>query len=87
MGEPNNSVRPGPDGAAADVVAAVVAGVLGEAWVDPEAGFFDLGASSAVLVRVVEQLRPRWPGLRVVDLFVHPTVATLAAFLDGGAAS
>ncbi|MFI7207935.1 acyl carrier protein [Micromonospora aurantiaca] len=50
--------------------------------VDPDAGFFDLGATSVIILGVVHVLRERWPHLRVVDIFSHPTVKQLAAFLD-----
>ena len=52
------------DGDPTEVVAAVWAGVLELDDVDPEAGFFDLGATSAMVVEVVRVLRRRWPGSR-----------------------
>lgn len=69
-------------GASGDVVSAVWAQALGLDTVDPEAGFFDLGASSAMVVGVVRALRRRWPRIKIVDVFAHPTAACLAAFLD-----
>src|SRR4051812_33772763 len=65
-----------------DVVRAVWSVVLGEDSLDPDTGFFDLGATSADVVAAVARLRDRWPALRVVDVFLHPTVNGLAAFLD-----
>lgn len=65
-----------------DIVATVVAHALGEDEVDPDVGFFDLGASSVVVLTIVEQLRHRWEHLRMVDCFLYPTVTSLAAFLD-----
>jgi hypothetical protein len=65
-----------------DVVREVWADALGMDAVDPDAGFFDLGATSALTLDVVRILRERWPHLKVVHIFSHPTVAQLAAFLD-----
>jgi hypothetical protein len=73
---------PDPIGPAADVVRATWAAVLGQPTIAPDVGFFDLGAVSADVLVVVGCLRARWPRLRVVDVFVYPTVDTLAAFLD-----
>ncbi|MFD7027463.1 phosphopantetheine-binding protein [Streptomyces sp. NPDC059917] len=70
-------------GPANEVVGAVWAEVLGEGTVDREVGFFDLGGSSMHVLQVVERLRVRWPGLRSVDLFLYPTVNSLAEFLEG----
>lgn len=70
------------DGAPADVVQAVWALALGEEAIDPDVGFFDLGATSAMILGVVRTLRQRWPSLKAVDVFSHPTVVLLAAFLD-----
>ena len=50
--------------------------------VDPDAGFFDLGATSAMIRGVVRVLRRRWHHLRVVDIFSHPTIRQLSVFLD-----
>ncbi|WP_232668530.1 non-ribosomal peptide synthetase/MFS transporter [Pseudonocardia sp. TRM90224] len=44
--------------------------------------FFGLGGDSFTAVRAVRAIAPK---LRVIDLFTHPTVAALAAFLDGTA--
>jgi len=78
--------NPGTDlelaGAPGDVVEAVWAQALGQDTVDPDVGFFDLGADSATVLGVVRVLRRRWPRIRVVDVFAHPTAALLAAFLD-----
>jgi UDP-N-acetyl-D-mannosaminuronic acid transferase (WecB/TagA/CpsF family) len=70
------------DGAPVDVVQAVWALALGEVAIDPDVGFFDLGATSEMILGVVRALRQRWPGLKTVDVFSHPTVVQLAAFLD-----
>lgn len=65
-----------------DVLQAVWKEALGVEEVEPGAGFFDLGATSVMILGVVRVLRRRWPHLRVVDVFSHPTVEDLAAFLD-----
>lgn len=70
------------DGPACEVVQAVWAEALGVDTVDPDEGFFDLGATSAMVLSVVRTLRRRWPGLRIVDVFNRPTAAQLAGFLD-----
>jgi hypothetical protein len=73
---------PSLDGSANDVIAAVLSEVLELDSVDPNAGFFDLGASSATVVSLVRILRRRWPDIRIVDVFDNPTVGQLAAFLE-----
>ena len=72
------------NGAPSDTIAAVWAEALGVDTVDPHAGFFDLGATSAMVVDVVKALRGRWPDLAIVDVFVHPTAERLAEFLEDG---
>ncbi|MFE0174057.1 phosphopantetheine-binding protein [Streptomyces sp. NPDC059002] len=85
MTEPSSSVtEAGLSGDPTEVVAAVWAEALGLDTVDPEAGFFDLGATSAHVVDVVRVLRRRWPGIKIVDVFARPTIAQLAAFLGDG---
>ncbi|MFF5026861.1 acyl carrier protein [Streptomyces collinus] len=73
--------EPALDGDRDDVIAAVWARALGLESIDPDAGFFDLGATSATVLAVVQILRRRWPHLKVVHVFSHPTAARLAAFL------
>ena len=76
---------PGPanlEGTPRHVVGAVWSAVLAEESVDPDVGFFDLGATSANILAAVDMLRRRWPDLRVVEIYLYPTVNTLAAFLD-----
>jgi len=70
------------DGPTIEVVEAVWADALGVEEIDPDAGFFDLGATSEMMLGVVRVLRGRWPGLKIVDIFSHATVAQLAAALD-----
>ncbi|WDZ86238.1 acyl carrier protein [Micromonospora cathayae] len=70
------------DGDPVEVLRAVWADALGVDEVDPDEGFFDLGATSEMILGVVRELRRRWPDLRIVDVFSHPTVGQLAAFLS-----
>jgi hypothetical protein len=65
-----------------EVVVAVWASVLDCGTVAEDVGFFDLGATSMDVVAVVRMLRGRWPRLQIIDVFAHPTVEQLAAFLD-----
>jgi aryl carrier-like protein len=67
-----------------DAVAAVWERLLGVPAIDRDEGFFDLGADSILVVRAVGLLRGRWPDLKVVDVFAHPTVSSLASHLAGG---
>lgn len=69
-------------GSPVDVVAQAWADALGRPDVDPDAGFFDLGADSATVMEVVRTLRTRWPGLKVADVFANPSVRSLAAHLE-----
>ncbi|MEV0425772.1 amino acid adenylation domain-containing protein [Micromonospora sp. NPDC050495] len=63
-------------------VAAVWAEVLDVAGFGVDDDFFALGGHSFSAVRAVRMIDER---LRVIDLFLHPTVRELAAYLDGGA--
>jgi hypothetical protein len=72
---------PDLDGHPVEVLQAVWAEALGVETVEPDAGFFDLGATSETMLGVVRTLRGRWPHLRIVNIFSHPTVEQLAAFL------
>ncbi|MES9521913.1 acyl carrier protein [Streptomyces capoamus] len=72
------------DGDPVEVVEAVWARALDMETIDPDDGFFDLGATSTMIVDVVRVLRGRWPDLRIVDVFAHATVRQLAAFLGDG---
>lgn len=63
-------------------VEAVFADVLDTADLSPEVGFFDLGADSLAIVRAINRLRGRWPFLRPVDAFAHPTVAALVRYIE-----
>ena len=69
---------------AKQAIAAAWAQVLNVGYIDPDVGIFDLGATSATVLVVVELLRDRWPRLKAVDVFLYPTVASLAEFLASG---
>jgi len=45
--------------------------------------FFDLGGGSLTAAQMVSRLRTRFPEVAVADLYEHPTVGTLGAYLDG----
>jgi hypothetical protein len=86
MADLARAAQAGPDldGDPVEVLQAVWAQALGVETVDPDAGFFDLGATSEMMLDVVRTLRGRWPGVRIVDVFSHPTVEQLATFLGDG---
>lgn len=69
-------------------IADVWSRVLGLTRIGVHDTFFDLGGNSIRLLAVLTALREQDPGVPVelVDLFRHPTVATLAAHLDRQAA-
>ena len=50
---------------------------------DRGADFFDLGGGSLTAAQIVSRLRRKFPEATVADLYEHPTVAALAAALDG----
>ncbi|PTL83577.1 condensation domain-containing protein [Vitiosangium sp. GDMCC 1.1324] len=64
-------------------IASVWAEILGVQEVTPGTSFFDLGGNSILLVRVERALRQRL-GVEVMlmDLFMHPTVRSLAEHLE-----
>ncbi|WP_189938068.1 non-ribosomal peptide synthetase [Streptomyces sulfonofaciens] len=74
---------PEPLTAAERAVTSVWAEVLGLPRVGTHDNFFDLGGNSLRLLAVHAGLVPAFPALRMVDLFRHPTVASLTEFLDG----
>jgi len=61
--------------------------VLGREEIGVRDGFFDLGGTSLLLHRVFVRLREIRGDLRMVDLFRHPTVESLARHLADGAAA
>ncbi|MEV4112477.1 amino acid adenylation domain-containing protein [Nonomuraea sp. NPDC049695] len=74
-----------PETATERRLAEVWAEVLGLTRIGTQDNFFDLGGNSIRLLAVLAALRERGHdgGLKLVDLFRHPTVAALAARLDG----
>jgi amino acid adenylation domain-containing protein len=60
--------------------------VLGTADLPLDGNFFDLGGTSLSLLRVYRELHAQTElrALRVVDLFQHPTLRSLARFLERG---
>nr|AAG02356.1 peptide synthetase NRPS7 [Streptomyces verticillus] len=65
-------------------VAAIWREVLGTERVGIHQGFFDAGGTSLSLLRLHHRLVASvHPGLRLADVFRLPTVAALAAFVDG----
>jgi amino acid adenylation domain-containing protein len=66
-----------------EAVAAVWRDVLGREAVGRDDSFFDLGGHSLLLVRAHVRLAAALaPGLTVLDLFRHPTVRTLAGWIE-----
>ena len=63
---------------------------IAELWLDvlgaevrtPADDFFDLGGGSLTAAQMVSRLRERFPEVVVGDIYEHPTVGTLAAYLD-----
>ncbi|WP_020379997.1 condensation domain-containing protein [Nocardiopsis baichengensis] len=71
-------------GTTARTVAELWCTVLGTDEVDAARNFFDAGGTSLRMARLQDLLRERTGRLvPMVDLFRHPTVGGLAAFLDG----
>ncbi|WP_307064672.1 non-ribosomal peptide synthetase [Streptomyces sp. B3I8] len=64
-------------------VAEVWCEALGTSWVHPDANFFDLGGHSLLLVQVRRRLSDAFGRpIFATALFEHPTVRSLARFLD-----
>ena len=65
-------------------------GWLAELWLEllgaevrtPADDFFDVGGGSLTAAQLVSRLRARFPEVVVGDLYEHPTVGALAAYLD-----
>ncbi|MGW5652742.1 non-ribosomal peptide synthetase [Streptomyces humi] len=74
-----------PRGRVAAVVAAVWADVLGREEAGEHDNFFDLGGDSLSLAKAAVRLGGALGReLTVVEMTMHPTVASLAAYLTGG---
>ncbi|WP_084536315.1 Pls/PosA family non-ribosomal peptide synthetase [Nocardia yamanashiensis] len=59
--------------------------ILGAEVTDPNADFFDLGGGSLAAAQLVAALRERQPTIAVADLYDHPRLGALAAFMDASA--
>ncbi len=69
-------------GGTAAWIAEIWAEVLGAEVASGTDDFFDFGGGSLTAAQVVGRLRERYPETAVGDLYAHPTVAGLAAWLD-----
>lgn len=77
-----------PGNALEESVAAIWSEVLGVERVGVNTNFFDLGGHSLLLVRVHSRLRKTLQtSLSVIDLFLHPTVRSLAQAISASAKS
>ncbi len=56
--------------------------ILGADVRSPADDFFDLGGGSLSAAQLVSRLRARFPEVVVGDVYEHPTVGTLGAYLD-----
>lgn len=71
-------------GHAEEIIAGVWRDVLGHSQFNRDQSFFDAGGHSLLLVRAHERLSSHFgDAVSVVDLFAHPTIATLARHLEG----
>ncbi|WP_157554616.1 Pls/PosA family non-ribosomal peptide synthetase [Nocardia crassostreae] len=59
--------------------------ILGAEVTDPGTDFFDVGGGSLAAAQLVAALRERFPHIAVADLYDHPRLGALAAFLDESA--
>ncbi|MFE2043090.1 non-ribosomal peptide synthetase [Streptomyces sp. NPDC059477] len=65
-------------------VAALWSSVLGRSQVGRDERFMEIGGDSFKALRVFAGLRRTYPAMTIHQIFQHPTVAALAAALDGG---
>ncbi|WP_203737927.1 amino acid adenylation domain-containing protein, partial [Actinoplanes italicus] len=76
-----------PAGATEETVAGIWADLLGLDRVGADDDFFDLGGHSLLVARVINRVRAVFGAdLPVAAVFDHPTVAGLAAVIDGAGA-
>ncbi|HEX2222918.1 MAG TPA: amino acid adenylation domain-containing protein, partial [Thermoanaerobaculia bacterium] len=71
-----------PRNATEEIIAAAWREALGLETVGVEDSFFDVGGHSLLVVQVHRKLAPHFPGLAVMDLFLHPTISALAGYLS-----
>ncbi|BBX19979.1 amino acid adenylation protein [Mycolicibacterium duvalii] len=92
-GKVDRDALPWPVGDDRDPGAADLAGTAGwlaELWRDvlaapvdgPQADFFALGGGSLSAAQLIAALRGRYPEVTVADLYDHPRLGSLAAYLD-----
>jgi amino acid adenylation domain-containing protein len=81
-----NTLEPSPGATVEELIEAAWRQVLGLEKAGLDDNFFDLGGTSLSLLRVFRLLHAQsaFSDLRVVSLFQHPTVRSLAAFLAAG---
>jgi non-ribosomal peptide synthetase-like protein len=80
---------PPPDGAAQESFTGTAAWLaqlwtaqLGVAPRGLDEDFFDLGGSSLAAARLATELRTRFPGVAVADIYIHRTLGGLAEYVD-----
>ncbi|MBQ4899273.1 amino acid adenylation domain-containing protein [Paenibacillus sp. Marseille-P2973] len=72
-----------PSGQMEEKLAAIWQEVLGVEKVSVHDNFFDVGGNSLLLLRMQHELDRMAPGaVKITDLFAHPTVTKLAAFIE-----
>ncbi len=74
-------------GETAQWIAAIWAEIIGADVGDPSDDFFDLGGGSLTAAQVVSRLREKNPETTVGDLYAHPSLGDLAAWLDESSAA
>ena len=86
-GHPTNQDSASAAGSAAGLGG--TAGWIAEQWqrllgvpVEADSDFFGLGGSSLTAARLVGEMRDRFPGFTVKDLYQHPKLPELTRFLD-----
>jgi amino acid adenylation domain-containing protein len=80
--EPPPRCSPGPRSAMERLITSIWEDLLGRREIALDQNFFDAGGNSLLLIQVHLRLREHAPGpLELVELFRHPTIASLAAFL------
>lgn len=80
---PSGSTAPAPRTDTERFVADLWCSVLGRSEVGRDERFMEIGGDSFKALRVFAGLRRHSPGLTIGQLFEYPTVAALAAALDG----
>ncbi|MDO5104186.1 MAG: phosphopantetheine-binding protein, partial [Lautropia sp.] len=73
-----------PDGELEEKLASIWSALLGVDGVGRHQNFFDLGGTSLSIIRLQTLIQPLSPKtLTVMDLFRYPSIASLAAYIDG----